>query len=97
MKIDRNCSVLSNSRWEMLLKAIGQPLGTAKKGIGKPLGNAQRLLDSFWAILRGYWKAAGKCPNFRHQPIGDKVEFPSGYWIKQGKSPSLFSEAPCFY
>jgi hypothetical protein len=30
-KTDRNCLVFANSRWEMLLKAIGQPLGTAKR------------------------------------------------------------------
>jgi hypothetical protein len=30
-------------------------------GIGTLLGNAQRLLESLWAILIGYWKAAGKC------------------------------------
>ncbi len=51
-----------------------QPLGNALKGcwiaakycyqgIEMPLGNAQRLLESLWAILKGYWKAAGKCPN----------------------------------
>jgi hypothetical protein len=38
----------------MLLKAVGQPLSTAKKGIGKPLGNAQRILESLWAILKRY-------------------------------------------
>jgi hypothetical protein len=53
---------------------------------GKPLGNAQRLLNSRWALLKGYrkaaWKcpkdilksymnAARKCPNTPHQPIGD--------------------------
>jgi hypothetical protein len=46
----------------MLSKVIRQPLGDAKS-MGKPLGNAQRLLDSLWAILKGYWKAVAKCPN----------------------------------
>jgi hypothetical protein len=40
LEMIRNCSVLVNSRWEMLLKVIGQPEGT----------------------LKGYKKAAGKCP-----------------------------------
>jgi hypothetical protein len=40
------------------VKAVGQPLSTAKK----PLGNAQRLLESLWAFLKVYWKAGGKCP-----------------------------------
>jgi hypothetical protein len=72
-KMERNCSVLANSRWEMLLKVIGQPLG-----------NDKRLLDSLWAILRGYWKVAEKCPNSSHQPIGDKAALLSGYWLKRG-------------
>jgi hypothetical protein len=33
----------------MLLKAVGQPLSTAKKGIEKPLGNP-----------KGYWAASEK-------------------------------------
>jgi hypothetical protein len=41
-------------------------------------------LDSFWAILRRYWKAAGKCPNSCRQLIGDKAELPSGYRLKHG-------------
>jgi hypothetical protein len=56
----------------MLLKAVGQP-----KGIGKPLGNAQRLLESLWSSLEGYQKAAGKCPNTLHQPIGEEAQLPS--------------------
>jgi hypothetical protein len=62
---------------------------------GKPLGNAQGLLESLWAILKGYRKAAGKCPYTRHGPIGLG-------WIAQWLSakmwqfPSLFSEAPHF-
>jgi hypothetical protein len=27
------CHILADSRWEMLLKAVGKPLSTAKKGI----------------------------------------------------------------
>jgi hypothetical protein len=27
-----------------------------------PLGNAHRLLDSLWAVLKGYWKTIVKCP-----------------------------------
>jgi hypothetical protein len=30
-KRDGNCHVLADSRWEMLLKAVEQPLGTAKR------------------------------------------------------------------
>jgi hypothetical protein len=37
-------------------------------------GNAQRLLESQWAILTGFRKAAGKCLNTRCQPIGEEVE-----------------------
>jgi hypothetical protein len=33
----------------MLLKAVGQPLGTAK-----------RVLESRWEMLKGYWKATGQ-------------------------------------
>jgi hypothetical protein len=54
------------------------------KGIGKPLGKSQRLLGSFWEILKGYRKAARKCPNTCNQPIGEEAEFPSGYWQKRG-------------
>jgi predicted cupin superfamily sugar epimerase len=42
--------ILANGRWEMLLKAVGQPLSTTKgyriaagkcpKAIGQPLGNS---------------------------------------------------------
>jgi hypothetical protein len=47
--MNRNCSVLANSRWEMLLKVIGQPLGTAK-----------RLFKSHWEMPKGYWIASGQ-------------------------------------
>jgi hypothetical protein len=45
--MDRNYSVLANSRWEMFLKVIGQPLGTAK-----------RVLESRWEMPKGYWIAS---------------------------------------
>jgi hypothetical protein len=47
--MDRNCSVLANSPWEMLLKVIGQLLGTAK-----------RVLESRWEMPKGYWIASGQ-------------------------------------
>jgi hypothetical protein len=47
--MDRNCSVLANSRWEMLLKVIGQPLGTAKM-----------VLESRWEMPKGYCIASGQ-------------------------------------
>jgi hypothetical protein len=53
-------------------------------------------LDSLWAILRGYWKATGKCPNSSRQPVGDKAESPSSYWLKTWQFPSFFSEVPRF-
>ncbi len=60
-KRDGNCHVLADSRWEMLLKAVGQPLSTAKrvsksrwwkspKAIGKPLGNSWRVSESRWEM-----------------------------------------------
>jgi hypothetical protein len=30
-KRDGNCHVLADSRWEILLKVVGQPLGNAKR------------------------------------------------------------------
>ncbi len=47
--MDTNCSVLANSRWEMLLKVIGQPLGTAK-----------RVKKSCWEMPKDYWIASGQ-------------------------------------
>jgi hypothetical protein len=41
-------------------------------------------LDSLWEILRGYWIAVGKCPNSRRQPMEDKADLPSGYWLELG-------------
>jgi hypothetical protein len=96
--MDRNCLFLANSRWEMLFKGYWTAAGYCWKGIGMLLGNAQRLLDSLWAILRGFWKAAGKWPNSRHQPIGYKTELPSGYWLKPGISiPFLWSTTVLLY
>jgi hypothetical protein len=34
-------------------------------------------LGSLWEILKGYRKAAGKCPNTYNQPIGEEGEFPA--------------------
>jgi hypothetical protein len=41
--------VLANSRWEMLGKVIGQPLGTA-----------ERVLESRWEMPKGYWIDSGQ-------------------------------------
>jgi hypothetical protein len=60
-----NCHVLGDSCWEMLFKAVEQPLDTAK-----------RVWESYWEIPKGYWPASekflqgigkplGKCPNTR--------------------------------
>jgi hypothetical protein len=35
-------------------------------------------LESFWAIHKGYRKAAGKCHNTCCQPIEEEAELPSG-------------------
>jgi hypothetical protein len=50
---EKNCHVLADSRWEMLLKDVEQLLGLLKgyrkvagkcpKPIGKPLGNSERV------------------------------------------------------
>ncbi len=64
----RNCSVLANSHWEMLVKAM----------------------ESRWALLVGYGKVAGKCPNSRLQPIGEKAELP--YWQKPGNFHPFFQK-----
>jgi hypothetical protein len=45
--------------------------------IGKPLEN----VHSLWAILKGYRKAGGKCPNASCQPRDRKeAALPRGYW-----------------
>jgi hypothetical protein len=41
--MDRNCSVLANSHWEMLLKVIGEPLDTAKS-----------VLENRWEMPKAY-------------------------------------------
>jgi hypothetical protein len=56
----RNCSVSANSRWEMLLKVIGQPLGTAK-----------RVQESRWEMPKGYWKASGQFLEGIGKPLGN--------------------------
>jgi hypothetical protein len=33
--------------------------------------SSQRLLNSHWALLKGYRKAAGKCPKAIGQPLGN--------------------------
>jgi hypothetical protein len=54
-------------------------------------------LDSLWAIHRGYWNR-WEMLNFRRQPIGDKTDFPSGYWLKVAISiPFLEVACFCFY
>jgi hypothetical protein len=47
--MDRNCSVLANSYWEMLLKVIRQLLVTAK-----------RVWESRWEMPEGYWIGSGQ-------------------------------------
>jgi hypothetical protein len=47
--MDRNCSVLANSYWEILLKVIRQLLGTAK-----------RVWESRWEMSKGYWIGSGQ-------------------------------------
>ncbi len=42
-KRDGNCNVLADSRWEILLKAVELPLGTAK-----------RIKESLWEMPKGY-------------------------------------------
>jgi hypothetical protein len=58
----------ANSRFKMLLMAIGQP--HCLKGI-----NSQRLMNSLWAILKRYQKDPGKClintyTRWAHVPLG---------------------------
>jgi hypothetical protein len=43
----------------MLLKAVEQPLGTAKKGIEKLLGNAKGYWEASWKFLKGIGKPLG--------------------------------------
>jgi hypothetical protein len=58
--MDRNCSVLANSCWEMLLKVIGQLLGTAK-----------RVLESHWEMPKGYWITSGQFLEGIGKPLGN--------------------------
>jgi hypothetical protein len=44
-------------------------------------------MESLWAILKGYRKATGKCPNTRYQPIGDEAELP----VAIGKNVTTFT------
>jgi hypothetical protein len=71
------------------LKGCWTAAEKCSKGVGKRLGNAQRLLGSLWAILKEYWKAAGKCPNTIHQPIGEEVKLSSGCRQKRGNFHSF--------
>jgi hypothetical protein len=66
------------------LRGCWTAAGKYSLGVGKLLGNAQRLLESLWAILKEYRKAAGKCPNTHCQSIGEEVELPSGCRQKLG-------------
>ncbi len=55
-----NCSVLAKSRWEMLLKVIGHPLGTAK-----------RVYESRWEMPKGYWIASEQFLEGFGKPLGN--------------------------
>ncbi len=46
-QVIQNCHLLAGSRWEMFLKAGGQPLGTSK-----------RVHESRWDMPKGYCKAS---------------------------------------
>jgi hypothetical protein len=59
-KRDGNCHALADSCWEMLLKAVGQPLGTTK-----------RVLESHWEIPKGYWATSGKFLKGIGKPLGN--------------------------
>jgi hypothetical protein len=68
--------VLASSCWEILLKAVGQPLGTAK-----------RVLESCWEMPKGYWKASGQFLQGIGTPLGNSqipAELHSSYWLKHG-------------
>jgi hypothetical protein len=51
VEMDRNGHDFVESRWEMLLKAFGLPLGTPKM-IWKAAGKCPRLLDSTGQCLK---------------------------------------------
>jgi hypothetical protein len=59
-KMDRNFYVFANSCWEMLLKVIGQPLGTAK-----------RVKKSHWEMPKDYWIAFGQSLEGIGKPLGN--------------------------
>jgi hypothetical protein len=58
--MEKNCQFLANSRGEMLLKAVEQPLGTAK-----------RVLESRREMPKGYWAASGKFLKGIGKPLGN--------------------------
>jgi hypothetical protein len=62
-KWTQNCSVFAHSRWEVLLKAIGQPLGTAKKVVQ----------ESHWEMPIGYWIAS----RLIFKGIGSRCKMPT--------------------
>jgi hypothetical protein len=57
---DGNCHILANNCWELFLKAVGQPLGTAK-----------RVKENRWEMHRGYWKDSGQFLKDIGQPPGN--------------------------
>jgi hypothetical protein len=58
--MDRNCSVLANSHWEMLLKVIGHVLVTA-----------ERVMENRWEMPKGYWMASGQFLEVLGKPLGN--------------------------
>jgi hypothetical protein len=50
----------------------------------QPLENAPKGCWSRWALLKGYWKAAGKCP----KTIGSCWAILKGYRKAAGKCPN---------
>jgi hypothetical protein len=60
MKRDRICLILADSRWQMLFKAVGQPLSTAK-----------RVYASHWKMPKGNWKASGQFLKDIRKPLGN--------------------------
>jgi hypothetical protein len=79
LEIIRNCSVLANSRLEMLLKAIVQPLGIAN-----------RVQESCWEMSKVYWIGSGQFLEGIGKPLGnaqispsakgEKIKLPRSYW-----------------
>ncbi len=68
--------------------AVRQPLGTAKR-VQKSCWVLPRILDSLWAIRKGYRKVASKCQNTYSQPEGENAELPRGYRQKHGNVHSF--------